>query len=65
MNLLEQATKEFPQYMNYRETLKYLNVGSYNTLYKFIAEGLKVTVVGSVKRINRRDADMFMQEHSI
>lgn len=51
-------------YMNLGETCKYLQV-SRNTLKKFVAAGLKVSIVGGTKRIRREDADQFMIAHSI
>jgi len=54
-------TKEIPRYMTLVQTKEYLNIGSYNTLYKLIDKGLKVSVIGGVKRIDRQEADRFMQ----
>lgn len=49
-------------YMNLGETCRYLRV-SRNTLKKFIAAGLKVSVINGTKRITRHSADKFMAEH--
>lgn len=51
--------------MNYKQALKFFNIGSYNTLYSYIREGLKVTQVGSVKRIDQDDANEFLEAHKI
>lgn len=44
--------------------MDYLQIGSYMTLHKFIDEGLKVTDIGNVKRISKKNLDDFMNEHS-
>lgn len=56
---------ELPRYMNYKEAMTYLNVGSYNTLYKFIKLGLKVSIIAGTKRIDQQEADKFMAEKAI
>ncbi|USS87728.1 DNA-binding protein [Fructilactobacillus hinvesii] len=55
---------QLPEYMNYYQTCQFLNIGSYNLLYKFIAKGLKVTVVGGSKRISKTDARKFMEDNA-
>ncbi|QMU07215.1 DNA-binding protein [Levilactobacillus suantsaii] len=57
--------KQLPKQMNYKQALKFFNIGSYNTLYSYIKEGLKVTQVGNVKRIDQGDADKFLEAHKI
>lgn len=61
----ENMNEKLPRYMNYGETMKYLNIGSYNTLYKFIKSGLKVTIIAGTKRIDQQEADKFMAEKAI
>lgn len=56
---------ELPKQMNYKQALKFFNIGSYNTLYLYINEGLKITKVGSVKRIDQEDAQAFLEAHKI
>ena len=56
---------ELPKQMNYRQALKFFNIGSYNTLYSYIKEGLKVTQIGSVKRIDQDDANEFLEAHKV
>lgn len=52
--------------MTMSQACEYLNIKSVNTLKdRYIADGLKVTVVGSVKRIDIKDIDSFMEEHKI
>lgn len=57
--------KQLPKQMNYKQALKFFNIGSYNTLYSYIKKGLKVTQVGSVKRIDQDDANEFLEAHKI
>ena len=57
--------KIMQKYMTYKQAMLYLNIGSYNTLYKFIKLGLKVSIIGGVKRIDQQEADKFMKQKSI
>lgn len=57
--------KDLPRYMKLGQALKYLNIGSYNTLYKYIDQGLKVSIVGGVKRIDQVDCDKFLESKKI
>lgn len=50
------------RYMNLGQACEYLNV-TRGTLNNYIADGLKVTVVGGTKRVDRVDADIFMERH--
>lgn len=52
------------KYLNMKEATEYIGC-SYNTLKHFIDNGLKVIVVGSVKRIARDDIDSFFEAHKI
>ncbi|WAE46378.1 DNA-binding protein (plasmid) [Levilactobacillus brevis] len=56
---------QLPKQMNYKQALKFFNIGSYNTLYLYIEDGLKVTKVGSVKRIDQDDANEFLESHKV
>lgn len=56
---------DLPRYMKLGQALKYLNIGSYNTLYKYIDQGLKVSIVGGVKRIDQVDCDKFLESKKI
>lgn len=51
---------DFPKYMTMGETLKYLNIKSYATLYKLIDDGLEVISIGRNKRISQEAADRYM-----
>lgn len=55
--------KVYPRYMNLIQAREYLNVGSHNTLKKFIDDGLKVSTIGGTKRVDKVDADKFMADH--
>lgn len=58
-------TKVRSEWLTYRQAMDYLQIKSYTTLYKFIAKGLKVTEIGNVKRIAKKNLDDFMQKNSI
>ncbi|TPR43577.1 DNA-binding protein [Apilactobacillus micheneri] len=53
------------RFMNYKQTLKYLNIHSYNTLYKYIKDGLPVVVIGKAKRIDKNKLDEFISSRTI
>lgn len=56
----------FPRYMNFKQALKFFNIGSYNTLYGFIDnEGLPVIKVGNVKRIDREAAANWLDSKTV
>lgn len=52
---------DLPRLMNYKEAIKFFNIGTYNTLYKFIDNGLPVVTVGNTKRIDQKDAENFLR----
>ncbi|MCG0662337.1 helix-turn-helix domain-containing protein [Lactiplantibacillus plantarum] len=54
---------DLPKQMNYKQALKFFNIGSYNTLYSFIKKGLKVTQIGGVRRIDQDDANESLEAH--
>lgn len=54
---------DLPKQMNYKQALKFFNIGSYNTLYSFIEKELKVTQIGGVRRIDQDDANEFLEAH--
>lgn len=56
---------ELPRFMNYGQALKFFNIGSYNTLYKFIEMGLPVVKVGTLKRIDQQAAEKWFEERTI
>ncbi|WEV57834.1 DNA-binding protein [Ligilactobacillus acidipiscis] len=56
---------EFPRFMKMGQAQKFFNIGSSNTLYKWIAQGLKVIVIDGTKRIDQKDALDFLEKHKI
>lgn len=57
--------KEQSRYMTYKEAMQWLNIKSYNTLYKYIKQGLPVVTICGTKRIDQVDADKFMEAHKV
>ncbi|MBS0952402.1 helix-turn-helix domain-containing protein [Lactiplantibacillus plantarum] len=57
--------KELPRYMTYKQAMEYLGIKSYNTLYKYIREGLIVVKISGIKRIDQLDADKFMEANKV
>ncbi|PKX51325.1 DNA-binding protein [Lactiplantibacillus plantarum] len=57
--------KELPRYMTSKQAMDCLNIKSYNTLYKYIKQGLRVVAINGTKRIDQLDADKFMEAHKI
>lgn len=51
--------------MTYKQAMQLLNIKSYNTLYKYIKQGLRVVIISGTKRIDKLDADKFMEAHKI
>jgi hypothetical protein len=56
---------KLPRFMNYKQALKFFNIGSHNTLYQFIGEELPVTKLGNVKRIDQQIAEEWLAQHTI
>jgi hypothetical protein len=50
--------------MTYKDAMKYLHVGSYNTLYKLLNDGLKVTHIGDKKFISVKSANEYIEQHT-
>ncbi|TPR12724.1 MULTISPECIES: DNA-binding protein [Apilactobacillus] len=50
--------------MNYKQALNYFDISSYNTLYKYIENGLSVTKIGNKKFIDKIQAEKFISEHT-
>ena len=50
------------QYLNYKQAMEYIGVGSYNTLHKYIAAGLRVTMTPAGNLIDKRDIDEFLAQ---
>lgn len=56
--------KEKGRYLTIEEALDYFNIRSRNTLKRnFISRGLPVIVINGTQRIDKLDADKFMQAH--
>lgn len=45
--------------------MKYLHIGSVNTVYKMIADGLPVITIGRLKRIDREALDEYLASKTI
>ena len=50
--------------MSLGDAAEYLSV-SRKTLNGFIAQGLKIVVIGGVKRVHKQDIDRFMIDHLV
>lgn len=53
------------RYLTYRQVMEYLHIGSVNTVYKMIADGLPVITIGRLKRIDREALDEYLATKSI
>lgn len=56
--------ESMPRYMNKRQAAEYLQC-AVNTLNKYIAQGLRVITVDNMQRIDKADADKFMEQHKM
>lgn len=56
---------ETSKYLTYQETMEYLHIGSVNTIYKMIADGLPVIAIGRLKRIDRKALDEYLASKTI
>lgn len=54
-----QKSTQVKPYMNKKEAANYIGV-SFNTLQKFIHEGLPVVIIGGIQMIRKEDVDAFM-----
>lgn len=50
------------RYLNYKEAMAYMGIGSYNTLHKYMALGLKVTMTPFGSKIDKQDIDEFYRK---
>ena len=48
------------QWLTYQQVMEELHVGSVNTVYKMINDGLKVTSIGRLKRIERKELEKYL-----
>lgn len=58
----ELINKRQKMYMNKKEACEYIGV-SFNTLKKFIDEGLRVVEVAGIEMIRKVDVDEFFESH--
>lgn len=56
-------TQSVKVYMNKKEACEYIGV-SFNTLKKFIDQGLRVVEVAGIEMIRKVDVDEFFENHS-
>ncbi|AEV94886.1 MerR family transcriptional regulator [Pediococcus claussenii] len=56
--------QNFPRYMSKKVASQYLDV-SFVTLQKFIESGLPVIQIGGISKIDKADADEFLNTHKI
>ncbi|MBS0954701.1 helix-turn-helix domain-containing protein [Lactiplantibacillus plantarum] len=52
-------------WLTYQQVMKELHIGSVNTVYKMINDGLKVTSIGRLKRIERKELDKYLASKTI
>ncbi|MCG0721921.1 prophage Lp3 protein 4 [Lactiplantibacillus plantarum] len=48
------------QWLTYQQVMEELHIGSVNTVYKMINDGLKVTRIGRLKRIERKELEKYL-----
>lgn len=56
---------EKQQWLTYHQVMEELHIGSVNTVYKMINDGLKVTSIGRLKRIERKELDKYLASKTI
>ena len=61
---IQMNINDVPRYFNSKQAMHYLNIKSYNTLYKLINNGLPVKTVAGVKRFDRTELDTFMSSNN-
>ncbi|AYJ36197.1 MULTISPECIES: helix-turn-helix domain-containing protein [Lactiplantibacillus] len=52
-------------WLTYQQVMEELHIGSVNTVYKMINDGLKVTSIGRLKRIERKELDKYLASKTI
>ena len=53
------------QWLTYQQVMEELHIGSVNTVYKMINDDLKVTSIGRLKRIERKELDKYLASKTI
>lgn len=48
------------QWLTYQQVMEELHIGSVNTVYKMINDGLKATSIGRLKRIERKELEKYL-----
>lgn len=61
---LHKERKELPRYMKQNQAGLYMNC-SYNTLQKYKTMGLRTIMLDGEEKIDKSDADAFMEKHKI
>lgn len=56
---------EVSKYLTYQEVMDCLQIGSVNTVYKMIADGLPVITIGRLKRIDSKALDEYLKSKTI
>lgn len=56
---------EHRDWLTYKQVMDELHIGSVNTVYKMINDGLKVTSIGRLKRIERKELDKYLASKTI
>ena len=56
---------ETSNWLTYQQVMEELHIGSVNTVYKMISDGLKVTSIGRLKRIERKELDKYLASKTI
>lgn len=63
INELKQNQHSTKEWMNLKEGSIYAGV-AVNTFNKFILRGLRISVIGAVKRVSKTEIDNFLNKHS-
>lgn len=53
------------QWLTYQQVMEELHIGSVNTVYKMINDGLKVTSIGRLKRIERKELEKYLNSKTL
>lgn len=53
------------QWLTYQQVMEELHIGSVNTVYKMIHDGLKVTSIGRLKRIERKELEKYLNSKTV
>lgn len=61
---MHQTRKELPKYMKINQACVYMNC-VYNTLQKYKVMGLRTIMLDGEEKIDKSDADAFIEKHKI